>query len=351
MSAMAWVERFLEAAKRRGVKDSTIEAYRLRLRDITNHQQLDLETCSDSDVIALLNHYREKNSIHYYAYYVFIIKKSLNFLGRKDLAEKIEAVKMPDRAAGIKVLAREDMDRLIREAPNLQDRLIIELLDELGARRAEVANLRIRDVQFDEYGAILSLRGKTGGRRRRVYAAVPDLREQINNHPRKTDSDAALFLNDHGNPFRPDNLYDHVKELGRRILGKAISPKMFRHARATHDASHFTDSEMMLLFGWNTADMVRVYAHLSMRDVEEKDLVLHGLKPREEILRPLVHVQRCRSCSEENAPIAVYCVKCGAILPNPQVAGLDRILAEPDFINRLITSESFKDAVRKALGE
>jgi hypothetical protein len=126
---------------------------------------------------------------------------------------------------------------------------------------------------------------------------------------------------------------------------------MFRHTRATHDASHFTDSEMMLLFGWKTADMVRVYAHLSMRDVEEKDLALHGLKPREEILRPLVHVQRCPSCSEENAPIAIYCVKCGAILPNQQLSGLDRILAEPEFMKRLINSESFKEALRKALGE
>lgn len=54
MSQMAWVEGFLEAAKRRGVKDSTIEAYALRLRDITNHQRLDLETCPDSEVFALL---------------------------------------------------------------------------------------------------------------------------------------------------------------------------------------------------------------------------------------------------------------------------------------------------------
>jgi hypothetical protein len=61
--------------------------------------------------------------------------------------------------------------------------------------------------------------------------------------------------------------------------------------------------------------------------------------------------QSCPRCSQENAPIAIYCVKCGAILPNEQLAGLDRILAEPDFIKRLINSESFKDALRKALGE
>jgi hypothetical protein len=44
-------------------------------------------------------------------------------------------------------------------------------------------------------------------------------------------------------------------------------------------------------------------------------------------------------------------LKCGAILPSQQLAGLERVLAEPDFIKRLITSDSFKEALRKALGE
>jgi hypothetical protein len=43
--------------------------------------------------------------------------------------------------------------------------------------------------------------------------------------------------------------------------------------------------------------------------VANKHLVLHGLKPREEVLRPLVEAQFCPKCSQENAPIAVYCVK------------------------------------------
>jgi integrase len=348
---MGWVEAFLESCKRRGLSENTIICYRYRLRDIINHQALNLESCSEAELFSSLDGFREKHSLAYYGLQVAVMKRALKFLGRKELAEKIEHPRRPDRAATIKVLPQEDVERLIREAPNLQDRLVVELLDELGGRRSEVARLRIRDAQFDEYGAILWLNGKTGTRRRRIYASVPDLREQINNHPQKNDPDAALFLNSQGKPFSTDTLYDHVKKLGRRILGKEICPKMFRHTRATHDASYFTDSEMMLLFGWKTADMVRVYAHLSMRDVEEKDLVLHGLKPREEILRPLVHVQRCPSCGEENAPIAIYCVKCGGILPNEQLAGLDRILAEPDFMKRLVNSESFKDALRKALGE
>jgi hypothetical protein len=74
--------------------------------------------------------------------------------------------------------------------------------------------------------------------------------------------------------------------------------------------------------------------------------MLHGMKPGEEILRPLAEAQTCSECGQENAPIVIYCVRCGGVLPNQQLAGLDRILAEPEFIKRLVNSESFKDALQ-----
>jgi ribosomal protein L40E len=162
---------------------------------------------------------------------------------------------------------------------------------------------------------------------------------------------APLFLKRAGEPYVYGTFYRVVKRLGQRVLGKEIYPHMLRHTKATEDSRHFTDREMMSLFGWKGPQMVGLYSHLSMRDVEDKDLVLHGLKPREEVLRPLAQAQICSKCSQENAAIAIYCVKCGGILPNKQLAGLDRILAQPDFIKRLINTESFKDALRKALEE
>jgi hypothetical protein len=70
----------------------------------------------------------------------------------------------------------------------------------------------------------------------------------------------------------------------------------------------------MLLLRWKRPEMVGTYSHLSNRDVDEKDLVLHGLKSKEEILRPIVQTQKCTGCGELNAPIALYCVKCGQLL-------------------------------------
>ena len=351
-STLSWVQGFLQDAERRGVTSTTIDRYACILKRIVNHEHLNLEACTKPELMAMLDRVRERSSLAYYTLHVVVVKMSLRFLGRKDLAEEVPFPKQPDLGTGIQgqVLERQEIERLINEAPTLQDRLIIELLDELGGRRSEIALLRIRDVQFDQYGAIIWLTGKTGTRRRRIYGCVPDLREQINNHPERKDPDVRLFLTSRGSPFKGQTLYRHVRDLGEQILSKKIYPKMFRHTRATEDCRYFTDREMMKLFGWKRPDMVGVYTHLTMQDVEEKDLVLHGLKRKDEILRPISQVVKC-VCGQENAPIALYCVGCGALLASEQMADLAKVLSDPKFIQSLINSESFKDALRKALGE
>jgi len=58
---------------------------------------------------------------------------------------------------------------------------------------------------------------------------------------------------------------------------------------------------MMICYGWNNAEMVGIYAHLSARDVDEKDLHLHGLSGR-----------TCQAChSNISNPVAKYCENCG----------------------------------------
>jgi len=275
---------------------------------------VDLESCDSGTLLGFLDDCKKRWRPSTYGLNVILIRKALRHLGRSDLASIVDLPKKRSLTETVKLLTNEEVSKLIDSAPTVADRLLVTVLYESGARRGEVANLKIKSVQFDEYGAILTLTGKSGTRRRRVYASVPDLRNLLNNHPMKNDPEAPLFLNSKGTPLTRQNIYRRIKKLGQKILNKNIYPHMFRHSRATLDSRLFTDREMMKLFGWKRPDMVTVYSHLSMRDVEDKDLVLHGLKSKEDILKPIVHIQKCPKCFEENAPIAVYCVKCGGIL-------------------------------------
>jgi len=51
-------------------------------------------------------------------------------------------------------------------------------------------------VQFDKYGAVVIVNGKTGMRRIRLIECVPDLQLWINMHPLRDDPKALLFITD-----------------------------------------------------------------------------------------------------------------------------------------------------------
>ncbi len=102
----------------------------------------------------------------------------------------------------------------------------------------------------------------------------------------------------------------------------------------------------MKLFGWRRPDIVRVYTHLTMQNVDDKDLVLHGLKRKEEeVLRPIVMIQMCPGCQTENAPVAVYCSSCGMILNSASSKDVDAV------IDQIIKDKARRERLIRALRE
>jgi integrase len=316
----SWVDQYLLSAERRDLSPRSLECYKRVLRSIVEDWHLDLSTCTHEELLRVYDGMRKKYSPFTVRLNLTIMKMVLKYLERKDLVEAIEYPRLPDRSEKVmaQVLKPDEVEKLIRGAKSLQDRLIIELLSEAGGRLGELHKLRIKDIQFETVSgketAILVLSGKSGTRRRRIYQAIPDLRAQINNNPGRDQADAPLLLLVNGKAMTDDAFYQRVRAIGKQVLKRNIHPHQFRHTAATNDSRLFTDREMMQLYGWKSPTMVGVYSHLSSRDVEDKDLVLHGLKSKDEILKPIMEIRLCPKCKAENAPIAIYCHKCGDVL-------------------------------------
>jgi integrase/recombinase XerD len=318
--SLSWVDRFLEDCRLRGLAVNTINNYRKLLRCFVSSYGVDLGSCSRDELLRFMEDVsRRKRSYH--GMVALFVRQVLRFLGRHELVDLVIVPKGEDWAAKIKdkVLNSGEVKKLIDKAPTDQDRLLIQLFYETGARRREIYDIRIKDVQFDKYGALIWVSGKSGTRTRRVYGCAPELKNHINSHPEKDNPEARLFHYSHtgSSDFSEQTLYWRVRWLGRRILKKNVYPHMLRHTKATDDSKYFTDRELMKLYGWKSPVMVNIYSHLTMKDVEDKDLVLHGLKSKEEILKPLIEVRKCFKCGSENAPVSVYCHKCGQVLGTP----------------------------------
>lgn len=246
------------------------------------------------------------------------------------------------------ILTEEEIKKLAEVAENPRDRALVLVLYESGCRIGELLPLRVKNIQFDQYGAQLIVNGKTGMRRVRIIASCPALSNWLQIHPNRNDPKAFVWI-----VIGTRNKYEimgypsvlrMLKKLSKKAgISKRVNPHSFRHARATHLASLLTEAQMKEHFGWvQASDMAAIYVHLSGREVNHALLKLHGLapeKPQEETIR----LQTCKRCGEANDPIAHFCLRCGSPLNLKILKKLENKQTEKDELVAMVLEELSKD--------
>ena len=191
------------------------------------------------------------------------------------------SVKSKDNKLPTDLLTKDEINSMVEAADNPRDKALILILYESACRVGEIANLRLKDITFDEYGAVIIVNGKTGMRRIRLIECVPEIVEWVNNHPNKVDRENYLFVsfNDFGQGLCIRSMAYIVKLLAKYAgIKKRVHPHLFRHTRLTELAKDFTESELKVIAGWTgSSTMAGVYVHLSGGDIEKKMLEKHGL--------------------------------------------------------------------------
>jgi len=232
------------------------------------------------------------------------------------------------------LLTEEEVKSMINTTQSTRDKAFVSTLYESGCRIAEILSLRLRDVQFDKYGASFMVSGKTGMRRVRLVMASPYLLEWINNHPEKDDLKSPLWIVRKIKSDIKTTSYEHLKHGSASILLKRLAeksgikknvyPHLFRHSRATHLAKHLTEAQMKEIFGWTqSSDMAAIYVHLSGRDVDDALLKLSGLKKEEHKEESTLQAKPCPRCKLINSPTAKFCNRCSSALDIQAAMELD----------------------------
>ena len=96
------------------------------------------------------------------------------------------------------LLTEKEIMNIIQKCDNLRDKALISSLAESGCRISEIALMKIKHVSFEEYGARLTVNGKTGMRKILIINSAPYLQEWINQHPDNSDPEAYLWYNPRG---------------------------------------------------------------------------------------------------------------------------------------------------------
>lgn len=223
------------------------------------------------------------------------------------------------------LLTEEDILKLIKATDSSKYKCLISMFGEAGIRIGELLQIKIANVQFDEYGVVLVIPGgKTGARRIRLISSEPYLRSWLEKHPTKKPSSYLFVVENaaydpHGNlvkkrgdPLGYQSVYGTLQRIAKKAgITKNVNPHFFRHSAATRAAKHLTEAQMKQYFGWaKGSDMPAVYVHLSGRDMDDAILKMHGLKKEEELTSQLTPI-KCKVCGHVNPPDVRFCAKCG----------------------------------------
>jgi integrase len=240
-----------------------------------------------------------------------------------------------------KVLMPENIRGILEVCETQRDRALVMLFWDSGARVSEVLGCNIGHVAFDQYGAVISVTGKTGRRNIRLVSAVPDLQQWINIHPMKNNADAPLFVTSvkRGHPTvsrltvrRVQNIFARLGEIAG--CAKDTNPHAFRHGRLTTRGKQLTESELREYAGWSKGlIMAAVYVHLSSRDIDNKILSVEGIKQTPKETDNAMKNAVCPRCKKSNPPDAMFCYICSCALNDralQEIKSLESAKNNPD---------------------
>jgi integrase/recombinase XerD len=265
------------------------------------------------------------------------------------LTKKIKTtVKRKDLKLPSQLITPEEATQLIEATTTLRNRVLLHLLWETGARVGEIANLKIKDLEFNQGECRLNLMGKTGSRRVLLLESVRDLQNYLKIR-NSTSSDDYVFIHEGVRNKNKQITYGCIAQLIRKLMKKSkinknIHAHLFRHSRATYLASKgLNEAQLCTIFGWVIGSkQTRTYIHLSGAQVENAYKSLYGIQKPDEHKQDLI---KCPTCFEINLATNQTCQNCY----NPlTIQGALKLKQEKDLIehDRDISQKVFAEAFR-----
>jgi integrase/recombinase XerD len=197
------------------------------------------------------------------------------------------------------VLSAEEVEHILAVPDTttplgLRDRAILETFYSTGIRRAELANLRVPDL--DAKRGIVAVRQGKGRKDRfvpigeRALAWIERYLEEVRPRLVGVVDPGALFLGIEGEPLTPDSVGDLTRDIiDEADIGKRGACHLFRHTMATLMLEGGADVRVIQeILGHAKLDTTQIYTHVS----------IHTLKAVHEATHPGAKLRRHQRSDE-----------------------------------------------------
>ncbi len=179
-----------------------------------------------------------------------------------------EVKKTPD------YLSENDIELLYKNCKNSEERFLIAVLFDSGARAEEFHNIRYEDIQLpgnnESFPKITIKEEYSKTLMRTIGLFWKYSLEAVRDYLKEREavgikSNDPVFINSY------DNTRQFLTRLGQKALGRAIHYHLFRHSSATYYASKLNRQQICYRYGWKfSSDMPDVY--ISRSGMENKEL-------------------------------------------------------------------------------
>ncbi len=180
--------------------------------------------------------------------YKLAYRSYLKSIGTDEKLIELIAVGNPDIRKPKKII-----DKPLYPYMNSKDeQLFVRLLQETGARPGEIMNIRHKHIEFTDFGAYLTITGKTGTRTIPIIDTVPMLQE--NRKTAKNQEDYMFWFT-----------YGHISKQVAKMLKKQgyedTYMYLFRKSKATELFETLPEQLVKKYMGWSkNSKMAKVYS-------------------------------------------------------------------------------------------
>jgi len=253
------------------------------------------------------------------------------------------------------LLTEEEVLMITQKCNNPRDKALIATLYESGCRVSEIGNMQIKHISFEEYGARLTVNGKTGMRKILVINSAPYLQEWVNSHPENSNPEAFLWIGSSGGQLSYTRIAAILKRAASAAgIKKRVYCHLTRHSRATALASIMPEAAMKQYLGWTqSSKMAGVYIHMSGKDTDEAILRASGIEIKKEEKKQALQPKKCLKCKTINEVTNRHCKICGMPLDKEEAEKILKIDTErqraDEIMDRLIQDEDILSLIKQKL--
>ncbi len=264
------IEKFREWLLQKRRSDSTVKNYVYCVetffrfynnKEISNIEASDIETFNFDYIIK--NGYSAKTQNQYMSaiksFYVVMqnVKHEISELERPNTGQRLP-----------KIIAKKDVEQILRLISNQKHKLVLSTIYSLGLRRSELINLKLIDVDFSR-GVVLICNSK--GMKDRVLPLSRKLAEQMQKYILAYEP--KVYLVEGAIKSKPysgtsiEKIFN--KYVSRVIKNHNFTPHSLRHSFATHLLDSGVDIRFIQeLLGHKSSRTTEIYTHVSMRSLE-----------------------------------------------------------------------------------